>query len=80
MHGCGWGCNPADTSDYDGVSSRFLLGGSINLRIKLADGERFASDEVIQLVGGCGVKEAISDPSPGLNADGGSVVAVLIEK
>lgn len=60
------------------VSPWCLLGESVDSRIKLADGEGFASDEVIQFVSGCSIKEAISDPSAGLNANGGSFETVLI--
>lgn len=49
--------------------------GVFDSRIKLADGEGFTSNEVVQLVGRRGVEETISDPSACLDADGGLVVA-----
>jgi hypothetical protein len=62
------------------MSSRRLPGESVGSRIELADGEGFASDEVIQLVGGCSIKEAISDPSAGLDANDRSFGAGQIAK
>lgn len=55
-------------------------GKVLNSRIKLTDGERFTSHEVIQLVCRCSIKETISDPSTSVDASGRSVMAVWIEE